>query len=226
MESYYIKDLYMTTSERYLWQAKIRFSRKNTIVVQAPERSGKTFLCRDEAIDFINSMKAGSNILYFNPKEGEAARVTYAIQILLNRMNVHSNLTKNNVYIVEDQFRDTALFAPASVEAFAKALTSGYRFQEVVIDDAGTLNPTLLHTALLKAKVDDAKFLATGTGTPTGGNKKDIFFWLMNNPGVDAYRVHLPSPIYCTAPEFIKKGTESLADRIRKMLANSPVEVA
>lgn len=226
MEDYSIKTLCITAGERYSWEAAVRLSLKSTIVVKAPAKSGKTFLCRDEIFDFINCMDPDSNILYYSSKSGEADRVAYGAEIMLNSSSIYCDTAKDRTRILENQKSGNMLLAPESVESLAKILASGYRFQEIILDDAEGIAASMIHTALLKAKVDNAKLLVIGTEEDVPDDKKSLFTWLMNSPGADAYRVHRYPPLSFEMPDHIKRDTESLAEYFRKFLSSSPLEVA
>lgn len=217
----------MSARNDYSWQYQVGISEHNTVVVQAPEKSGKTFLCRDRIMEFINSEEPGSNILYFSPKKGEASRVAHTVEILLNRREIECSLSRNGVYITEDQNLDTAVYAPMSHEALAHLLDSGTKFQRIIIDNAEAVHNTLLWTMTYKAKIDDAKLLVIG-GEEDGknGNRKQIMTWLMNHPCTDAFKVHGPQLGFCTAPDTLVKGTEEFMNRIREMLKKPEVAVA
>lgn len=217
----------MSARNDYSWQYQVGISEHNTVVVQAPEKSGKTFLCRDRIMDFINSEAPGGNLLYFSPKKGEASRVAHTVEILLNRREIECSLARNGVYITEDQNLDTAVYAPTSHEALAHLLESGTKFKGIIVDNAESVHNTLLWTMIYKAKIDDAKlFVIGGDAVGETSNRKQIMSWLMNHPCAAAFRVHAPQLGFCTAPEALAKGTEEFMNRIREMLKKPETAVA
>ena len=220
METYEITNLHVTAKEPYRWQDIVRCSRVRHVAVEAPEKSGKTFFCRDEVYDFIRNADKGANILYYSPKKREPAKMAYNTQVLMNSKNVYCDMGVYGTFVLENTNLDTALYAPATREGLAKTIASGTKFDEIIVDDADVFGGMLFHSMLLKAETDNAKFIVIGDcDSESKAGKKSIMAWLMNSPCVDSYIVSRRPPIYCTAPEVLIKGMEEFAERIRKKIS-------
>lgn len=191
MERYDIKKLYIDTRADHSWQKDVSMSMNNLVVVQAPEKTGKTYLCRDDVRVTLCAGAEGENILYYSPEEGDAARMAFGLQILLDRADMVCQKTRSDIYLLENDSRDTALYAPTSVVSMARLLASGEKFSKIIIDNAESVGYTILHTALLKSCVDNADFLAIGSFRfeDETFEHKDLWKWLLNSPSADTFVV-------------------------------------
>lgn len=191
MENYDITKLYIEDRRDYSWQNDVLNSGSDLVIVQAPHKTGKSYLCRDEIYTQLLRGKESGNILYYDPVQGGAARMAFGLQILIDSQDVACDLSRTNVYVLEDARRDTALYAPNSVIAMAKLLGSGIKFDEIIIDNAEAVPQTILHAALLKHCADSAPLIALGSYRFEDNmyDHKDIWKWLINSPSADVYAV-------------------------------------
>lgn len=191
METYDIKKLYIRDDNDHRWQDAVLESHQSIVVAKAPHKTGKSYMCRKEIIDSMQYYKKGCTILYFTPNHQDDVKMAYGVQILMGLDNsTVCNRTPNNIYVTEHLKRHSAVYVPADEIAFAKLVASGITFDEVVIDDAESMNASLLHSAVLKAAVDGAFTTIVGSTTfDLPEAKKNVWQWLINSPSSDTYVV-------------------------------------
>ena len=226
MEDYNITNLYIDNVENHIWQSDILRSMSGIVAAQAPKKSGKTYMCRDEILDRLCYGDEGETILYYSPEKGAAARMAFGSRLLLENKNCVCDYTRTNVYVADVMDCGTALYAPSTMIAMARLLASGMKFSEIIIDDAEEVKCTIMHTALLKASVDACKLFAVGSFEEENldSGKKSLWKWLLNSPSADTYIVQYSGQAGLYDPNDNHNHIAGLAKSIRDIIINSGIE--